>query len=317
MPRRDDEFDDDERPRPRRRDDDDDRPSRSQRRPSDEDDRPRRRSRDDDDYDRAPPRKKSNLGLILGIIVGVLILVCGGGGVGLYFAFRGAVTKVTDTADRMSSNNNLKQITLANMNYLDKYNDFPNNSYGPDGKPLLSWRVHLLPFVEEQGLYRQFKLDEPWDSANNRRLLDQMPLTYATPTERTGRTPRGNKTYYRGFSGPGGIFARRDQPPAEGMKLGFDQPLFQRRLKQTDITDGFTNTIFVVEAGDPVEWTKPDDLDASPGKPFPPLGGIRPKDDIIQVGFLDGSVRPVKRTNTEAQWRAAITIAGRETITLD
>jgi hypothetical protein len=313
MPQRDDEFDDD---RPRRKP-----------RPDDDYDRPRRRPRDDEDDDRAPPRRKSNLGLILGIIGGVLVLVCAGGGVGLYFAFKGAVTKVTEAADRMNSNNNLKQIGLATMSYEGKYNDFPNNSYGPDGKPLLSWRVHILPFIEEEGLYKQFKLDEPWDSPNNRRLLDQMPLAYATPAERTGRAPRGNQTYYRGFSSPGALFARRDVPGPPQAKGGlgrkdagpqiFGPPLNQRPLTMGQITDGLSRTILAVEAGDPVEWTKPDDLDASPGKPFPKLGGIRPTDDAIQVVFLDGVVKIVRRSVPEANWRAAVTYAGNETVNLD
>ena len=61
--------------------------------------------------------------------------------------------------------NNLKQIGLAMHNFHDSYGGFPA-AYSTDknGKPLLSWRVHILPFVEGQALYRQFKLDEPWDS---------------------------------------------------------------------------------------------------------------------------------------------------------
>ena len=279
-----------------------------------DDDRPARRRYEDDDRDLPPPRRKSNVGLILGIVFGVLILVCGGGAVGIYFALRGAVDKVAGAADRMNSSNNLKQITLGVHDYQGKFNDFPNNSYGPDGKPLLSWRVHLLPFVEEDVLYRQFKLDEPWDSPNNRRLLDQMPMVYANPAERNGRVPRGNKTYYRGFSNPGAMFARRDQGAARPPMIGgHDQPLAQSRLGFAQISDGMGNTVLVVEAGDPVEWTKPDDLDASAGKPFPALGGLRPKEDVIMVGFLDGSVKAIKRTVSEAQWRAAISYAGGET----
>jgi prepilin-type processing-associated H-X9-DG protein len=292
MPRRDDdELDDDDRPRRRRpRDDDED------------DDRPARRRRDEDDDYPPPRRKKGNLGLILGIVAGVLVLVCGGGGVGLYFLFKGATAKVGEAAERQSSANNLKQIGLGVLNYESRHGELPNNSYSPDGKPLLSWRVHLLPYIEEEALYRQFHLDEPWDSPNNKPLLARMPKVYATPAERSGKVPQGTQTYYRGFSSPGAIFAKRNP----GQRLGMMQ-----------VTDGMSNTILVVEAGLATEWTKPDDMDAPPGKPFPALGGVRPKSDTVMVLFCDGSVRAVRRSLSDAQWRAGITYAGGEPVNFD
>src|SRR5262249_40333472 len=121
----------------------------------------------------------------------------------------------------------------------------------------LSWRVHILPFVEEDLLYHQFRLDEPWDSPNNIRLLDRVPRVYVLPN-----VPLvAGMTHYRGFSSPGAVFDRRlvvnqSRPPKEVLNL-------------SGFKDSTSNTILVVEAGDPVEWTKPDDLDASPGRPFP------------------------------------------------
>ncbi len=100
--------------------------------------------------------------------------------------------------------NNLKQIGLAMHAYHDSYKGFPSAAiYSKDGKPLLSWRVAILPFIEEGNLYNQFKLDEPWDSEHNLKLLDKMPKTYG---------PIGNnkddktKTYYRVFTGPNTVF---------------------------------------------------------------------------------------------------------------
>jgi hypothetical protein len=297
MPRRDDdEFDDDDRPRRPRGDD---RP----RRPRDDDfeDRPARSRRDDDD--RPPARRpKSNLGLILGILGGVLLLCCGGGGVAIYYMVKGAAGKVGEAADRMNSTNNLRQIGLGILEYEGKHAELPNNTYGPDGKPLLSWRVHILPFIGEKALYDQFKLNEPWDSPANRQLLNRMPLAYSTPAERSGKVAGGTKTYYRAFSNPGAIFAKRDP----GQRLGVAQ-----------IQDGLSNTIFVVEAGDAVEWTKPDDLDAAPGKPFPNLGGARADPNVVMVLFGDGSVKAVRKTVSETQWRGGITYAGGETVNFD
>ena len=301
MPRRDDDELDDDRPRRGPRDDD------GLARP--------RRSRDDDDYDSGPPKKKSNLALILIVVFGILFVVCGGAiGIGCVLVKRG-VNKIQNTvenaADRMNSNNNLKEIGIGVIGYTDKYDDYPSNSYTADGKPLLSWRVHILPFIGEQALYNQFKLDEPWDSANNKRLLSQMPRVYATPAEQMGRVPKGTTTYYRGFSNQGTMFAQRGIGPQPKGKGGGN------RLRMNNITDGLSNTILLVEAGDAVEWTKPDDLDASPNKPFPKLGGVRPTEDHVLALFVDGSVRALKKSNLETNWRAASTYAGGEVVFLD
>jgi hypothetical protein len=327
MPRYDDE--DDDRPRRRRpRDDDEDDSPRSRRRPADDEDAPprRRRGRDDED-DLGPPRprKKSSLVLVLGILGGVFLLCCGGGGFGLYYFFDSIVG---GKREQRESANNLKEIGIALHNYHDVHGGLPVNTVGANGQPLLSWRVHILPYVGE-GLYRQFKLDEPWDSPNNRRLLDQMPRVYATPAERRGSVPKGNKTYYRGFSNPGAVFGPRGGQPFPGPPpfgggpgKGFGPPVPGFRppavgLRLAEITDGTSNTIAVVEAGDPVEWTRPDDLDASPGKPFPKLGGIQPKSDTFLILMLDASYRIVRRTTSETALRAAVSAQGGEVVTLD
>src|SRR5206468_5253686 len=68
--------------------------------------------------------------------------------------------------------NNLKQIGLAMHSYHDVYKRLPSGAVqDKDGKALLSWRVHLLPFLEQEALFKEFKLDEPWDSDNNKKLL--------------------------------------------------------------------------------------------------------------------------------------------------
>lgn len=302
MPRTDDDFEDD---RPRRRrprdDDDQDRPARSRRRPDDEeDDRPFRRRRDEDDDDLPPPRKKkSNLALILTLLGVGLVLLCGGGIAGIYFL---GDQLVGGNRDRQKSSNNLKQIGLAFHSYSDSNNAIPNNSYAPDGKPLLSWRVHILPYLEQDSLYRQFNLKEPWDGPTNRPLIAQMPAVYGTPAmqKRAGQ----GKTYYRGFSHPGAIFEKPRQPG------------FANRLHIAGLADGLSNTIFVVEADEPVDWTKPDDLDFGPGKPLPPLGAGR-NDNYVTILMGDGSIRVVRKTNNETAWRAAIGYQDGQTVFLE
>src|SRR4051794_3818491 len=90
-----------------------------------------------------------------------------------------AVQAAREAARRSQCVNNLKQIGLAMHNYNSAYDVFPPAVItDPDGKPLLSWRVLLLPFLDEQALYEQFKLDEPWDSPNNKPLLSRMPKVF-------------------------------------------------------------------------------------------------------------------------------------------
>ena len=111
-------------------------------------------------------------------------------------------------SQRQRSLNNLKQILLALHNYHDAYGYLPADIHGKDGKPLLSWRVAILPFIEQDACTGQFKLDEPWDSEHNLKLLAQMPNVY-----RVGIEPKGaTHTYYQVFAGPGTPFD--PNPPA-------------------------------------------------------------------------------------------------------
>lgn len=308
--RDDDRYDDeDDAPRRRRPRDDDDGDAPRSRRPvdDDEDDEPRsRRSNDEDDDDLPrPAKRKSKLPLILGILGVSFLLCCGGGVYAIYYGTK----SVGSAANRMASTNNLRQIGIGAFNYNSVTGHLPADSYSADGKPLLSWRVHILPYIEEQNLYAQFRLDEPWDSPNNRRLLDQMPMVYATPPERTGKVAKGNRTFYRGFTGNGGAMAKQsNSPPAPGLPRG---------LAFVKVTDGISNTILALEAGDSIEWTRPGDLDPSPNLPFPKLGGIRPDDDKISVLFVDGSARLIRKSVAESMWRAGATANGGEPVNFD
>ncbi len=109
-------------------------------------------------------------------------------------------------AQRSQSFNNLKQLALAMHNYYDAKKSFPPAaSYNKNGKPLLSWRVHLLPYLEQEALYREFHLDEPWDSEHNRKLIEKMPQVFRSPLSAVkdpGRTtyllPVDSKNYVGG-----------------------------------------------------------------------------------------------------------------------
>jgi Protein of unknown function (DUF1559) len=241
-------------------------------------------------------------GVVLGIVLGLF-------GMCIAPVFTGGFG-FQEAAHRIRSTNNLKEIGLAIHNYNDWHGERPHNSYAPDGKPLLSWRVHILPFVEEEALYSRFRLDEPWDSPANRQLLREMPRVYARPMDKPEK--RGIKTHYRGFSSSGAVFERRpgDVPSQCVRFLGrtvYPENPFRLDLLQ----DGSSNTILVVEAWDPVEWTKPDDLDASPAQPFPKMGGFRWKNNF-QAVLADGAVRQLKLDTPEATLRALVTHSGNE-----
>jgi hypothetical protein len=203
--------------------------------------------------------------------------------------------KLLGAADRDLASNSLKNIGLAMHNYHDVYGHFPAAaSYDKQGRPLLSWRVHILPYLEQEELYKQFHLDEPWDSEHNKQLLAKMPSIYAAPLP--GGAKERSTTPYQVFTGKGAIF--------EGKK-GLS-------IKQISDGDGTANTLLVVEAGEAVPWTKPQDLPSDPDKPLPKLG--MPRADGFLALFADGSVRYIRKTTKEKTLRALITWNGGESI---
>src|SRR5690242_16231967 len=109
-------------------------------------------------------------------------------------------------------------MAVAMHNFASTYGTLPPAAvYGKDGRPLLSWRVLILPFLELEELYKQFKLDEPWDSPHNLRLLERMPRTYA-PFDGSS-PPKPFTTFYRVFTGEGTAFEGR-----KGLHLDADFP---------------------------------------------------------------------------------------------
>src|SRR6185436_18638182 len=104
-----------------------------------------------------------------------------------------------DRMRRMMASNNLKQIALAFHNYESAYGCFPPPAItDAQGKALLSWRVAILPYIEEDALYKQFRMNEAWDSPHNKKLLSKMPKIYASPT---GKVAEPNATCYQIFTG--------------------------------------------------------------------------------------------------------------------
>jgi Protein of unknown function (DUF1559) len=201
-----------------------------------------------------------------------------------------------------SANCRLVQIALAFHNYNDAHGGFlPGQAIRSSaGRPLLSWRVAILPYLEQQELYKRFHLDEPWDSPHNLALLTDIPLIYR-PHPNVVADP--NTTLFQVFVGPGTPF-------------GTDAPGIPRTF-----VDGTSNTILVAEASVGVPWTKPADLVYDPHGPLPRLGKVLREDRLLfrvkqpttfRVALADGSGHSVSKSVSESTLRAAITCAGGE-----
>ncbi len=174
-------------------------------------------------------------------------------------------------AEQQASANNLKQIMLALHNYHDTYGKFPPAiCYGPDGKTPHSWRVAILPFIEQDALYRQYKLDEPWDSENNKKVLAKVPAIFQDPSEKGKST----NTSYFAVAGPKTI-----------INLG------AVGAGMADITDGTSNTIAIVDAKKDIPWTKPEDLAIDT-----PAAMLGYQKETFLAGLGDGSVKGIKKT---------------------
>ncbi len=200
-------------------------------------------------------------------------------------------------AQQALSINQLKQIGLAMHNHLDAHRHFPvADGAGADGKPKLSWRVQILPFLEEQALFQQFRLDEAWDSEHNKKLIDKMPAVYRTPGSKLNAK---HMTNYVTTQDKSAVL-----PPG-------------KKIAAADITDGFSNTAMVLEVSDEqaVLWTKPDDFVPDEDNPLKGVVGLR--DGKFLVLFADGAVRTLPATISKETVRAILTRAGGEVVDLD
>jgi prepilin-type processing-associated H-X9-DG protein len=186
--------------------------------------------------------------------------------------------------DIETSEDNLKKIGLAALDCHDVRVAMPSNIFPADDEdntPLLSWRVALLPYLGQKALYDQFKLNEPWDSANNKKLIEKMPKIY----EPVRVKAKAGETYYQMFEGKEAV-------------------LNSKRKKGGTLTlavitqfNGTSNTGWVFEAGEPVIWTKPADMPFDKDKPLPKLGGMF--DGRFHVLFCDGHVQKFKKDPDE------------------
>jgi prepilin-type processing-associated H-X9-DG protein len=203
------------------------------------------------------------------LLVGLLVIAC----------LLPAGSHARPAANRMSCGNSLKQIALALHNYHDTYKALPAQSITDgNGRPMHSWRTALLPFVEEGALYEAYDFDQPWDSPHNREVCSKPIGIYLCPS--SAGTKNSNLTNYFVVYGDETMFAP------------------DRWIKFSDVTDGLSNTIMVVECDSVamrVEWAEPRDIpfDRMTFRINAPEGvGISSEhSDGAQVAFGDGHVQ--------------------------
>jgi uncharacterized membrane protein YhaH (DUF805 family) len=212
------------------------------------------------------------------LIVPVLILVA---------LLLPAIQAAREAARRNMSMNNMKQISIGLLNYHDTKGTFP--AAKSEGGSQLSWRVHILPYLEEQALYEQFHLDEPWDSPHNKALIAKMPMVYEVP----GAEFPSGETSYLAVTGPNTAFG----DGSSGMRF-------------RDMVDGTSRTILFVEADQSVPWTKPDDYQFDPQNPVQGLGTRRLGGFLAAFG--DAHIDFLRPDDPTEQIGEKMTATGRE-----
>lgn len=204
-----------------------------------------------------------------------------------------AVQSARTAARRMNVSNNMKQVMLALHNYHSAFDGLPAAAISDEnGNPLLSWRVAILPFIEEQELYGKFHLDEPWDSEHNLPLSKELPKVYDSPN----------------VSLPAG---RTVIQAVVGDDIGL-RPIERTRFR--DFLDGTSNSIMImqVDADAAVIWSKPEDLEIDMNSPLEHLGSA--ETGGFHVGLADGAIRFISTNVDPELFKKLLTRAGNEPV---
>jgi serine/threonine protein kinase len=195
----------------------------------------------------------------------------------------------------------MREVEFAMQNYAQTFGHYPNNIVDKISKePLLSWRVSILPFLEQEKLYQKFHLDEPWDSEHNKTLIAEMPEIFDPSLSATwwfrGAGEEKYTTPIQGFAGKGALF----------------EP--NKKIRAPDISDGHSNTLALAQARRWVTWTKPEDM-AFTEKELPELG--QPGTEQFLGTMMDGSTLQLNPELETDKLLALITRAGGEFVKLD
>jgi len=201
----------------------------------------------------------------------------------------------------MITSHRLREIVIALHKWQQDHHSLPAiANYSADGKPLLSWRVHLLPYLGQEELYKRFHLDESWDSPHNLSLLSSIPVCYRLP--QYGRQAPWGGTYYQLIVGPGAVFVI-------GKQTTIPQIVARKRM---------SSTIIAGIAQEAVPWTKPADLAFDVNQPLglgkvmrhlpTPVASMLPwwsgepgeSNRVYRVVCADGAVRSTSAKHLQA-----------------
>jgi hypothetical protein len=213
-----------------------------------------------------------------------------------------AIAQAREAARRSTCTCNLKQIGIALHNYRDRFGTFPPAYIADEfGRPMHSWRVLLLPYLEGKQVYDQYDFNEPWDGPNNRLLADKMPAVYHCPSDDESKP---GETSYATVVGPETAFPGDDV------------------VRLTDVKDGTENTLVIVEAaGNGIHWMQPRDVPVNVVKAginkAPGLGICSRHPQVAIAVFADGSVHALHEIISPEMLRALSTRAGGERVDLN
>jgi hypothetical protein len=247
-----------------------------------------------------PTDKGWSVGLIVSVVLGLVVMCVGSIGLLWWYDEQARIA-----ATQSQEANNLKFIGLGLENLERVHNALPQAVAYRDrnGNAGLSWRVAILPYIDQEPLYRRFKLDEPWDSPHNKALLSAMPDTFLRPNQQDSP---GGLTHYLAVTGQGSAFDQNH--PTIRQRGRMPPPTLQLGLNITDIDAGTSNTIFVVTAAKAVPWTKPEDFDSNAGPIVPRLNTEFQSTAVL---FGDRSTRHLKDT-PESKWKRLMDVKGEE-----
>lgn len=245
------------------------------------------------------PRQKSSSGMpwiVVLVIVLVVAVFCGGILLSLLLP---AVQAAREAARRASCTNNMKHLGLGMHMFHDTNKRFPgyDDPDHPQYQPC-SWRVQLMPYIEQDFVYQQYDRTQAWDSITNSVLEDTISPYYKCPSSPPGA---GTDTDYLTLVGPNGVFMQKGSTAIK------------------DIRDGTSNTIMIVESHNSgVHWMDPRDLAIKDAKivSVGSMGqGIKSHHPgVVNVTLCDGSVRSVSEDIDPRLLQSMITRSGGEDV---